>query len=341
MMKPVMGDGGTETVRLTGLNAENLGLNRVAHAQVAEDLGIPKPYYDRMLREAPRLLSLNVNQWLLANPQKRMVRTLDGAVRGWLSPSYRPIDNAEMAEAVLPALQTAGAKVDSCELTDTRLYIKASFPSTQYDIALAKREAMLKAGIGLHTEYPEPDTLQAAVTIRNSEVGYGAIAVEESILRMVCYNLATVAVRTRRTHVGKRQSESDEIQVVLSSEARQAEDRALFLRMRDTVNQIASPERFGQVALRMAATAGDRMVAPVDEVVQAVAERWNLGETVRKGVLQHLAEGGDLTRYGLINAVTRASVDVEDYDDATDLERLGGTLIELPRSEWRTLAEAV
>jgi len=38
--------------------------------------------------------------------------------------------------------------------------------------------------------------------------------------------------------------------------------------------------------------------------------------------------------------LTRASQDVDDYDRATDLERLGGQLIELPRQAWHTLATA-
>jgi hypothetical protein len=39
-------------------------------------------------------------------------------------------------------------------------------------------------------------------------------------------------------------------------------------------------------------------------------------------------------------AVTRLAQDAENYDRASDLERLGGRIIELPRSEWRQLAEA-
>lgn len=32
--------------------------------------------------------------------------------------------------------------------------------------------------------------------------------------------------------------------------------------------------------------------------------------------------------------------DLRDYDLATELERIGGRLIELPRSEWQMLASA-
>ncbi|MFM2005765.1 MAG: hypothetical protein RLZZ09_1420, partial [Pseudomonadota bacterium] len=49
---------------------------------------------------------------------------------------------------------------------------------------------------------------------------------------------------------------------------------------------------------------------------------------------------GDLTAYGLVNAVTHYSQEVTDYDRATDFEALGGKLIELPVSDWRDVVTA-
>ena len=42
-------------------------------------------------------------------------------------------------------------------------------------------------------------------------------------------------------------------------------------------------------------------------------------------MLRHLIEGGDLSAYGLVNAVTHFAQDVDDYDRATEFEALGGT----------------
>jgi hypothetical protein len=44
--------------------------------------------------------------------------------------------------------------------------------------------------------------------------------------------------------------------------------------------------------------------------------------------------------YGLVNAVTHFSQDVEDYDRATEFEALGGKLIELAPGDWKELAHA-
>ena len=56
--------------------------------------------------------------------------------------------------------------------------------------------------------------------------------------------------------------------------------------------------------------------------------------------LSRLLTGGDLTQYGMHAAVTRASQDSQDYDRASDMETVGGKIIELPASDWKVIATA-
>jgi hypothetical protein len=56
-----------------------------AHSQIAARLDIPAKYYNRMLTVAPNLLAANVNEWFHSKPERRMVRTLDGQARAFLS----------------------------------------------------------------------------------------------------------------------------------------------------------------------------------------------------------------------------------------------------------------
>ena len=74
--------------------------------------------------------------------------------------------------------------------------------------------------------------------------------------------------------------------------------------------------------------------------VEVLADRYLLNDNERAGVLRHLITQGDLSGYGLVNAVTHYSEEVEDYDRATEFEAIGGKLIELPSKEWQELAEA-
>jgi len=98
-----------------------------AHSQIAARLDIPSRYYNRMKAEAPKLLAANVNEWFHSFPERRMVRTLDGQARAFLSDRYRRLDNYDLAEAVLPILAEMGEgiRIVSTELTDSRMYIKA------------------------------------------------------------------------------------------------------------------------------------------------------------------------------------------------------------------------
>lgn len=79
-----------------------------AHTQIAARLDIPGKYYNRMRASAPVLLAANVNEWFHSKPERRMLRTLDGKMRAFLSDRYRRLDNYDLAEAVLPILAEMG-----------------------------------------------------------------------------------------------------------------------------------------------------------------------------------------------------------------------------------------
>ena len=42
----------------------------------------------------------------------------------------------------------------------------------------------------------------------------------------------------------------------------------------------------------------------------------------------------------MVNAITRAAQEIEDYDRATELEKMGGKVLELAGHEWKRVAEA-
>lgn len=55
------------------------------------------------------------------------------------------------------------------------------------------------------------------------------------------------------------------------------------------------------------------------------------------GILKYLIEGGDLSKYGLSNAITRASQDIESYDRATVLEEVGWQVATMEPKQWKIL----
>ena len=108
---------GVLSMSITGGGVDGeFGVTELARRQLADKLRIPFAYFERMRTERPELLDRNVNTWLGADGDRRMIRTLDGQVRAVLSDRYRRLDNHDLAEAVLPILQRLpGATFESVE----------------------------------------------------------------------------------------------------------------------------------------------------------------------------------------------------------------------------------
>jgi hypothetical protein len=298
------------------------GVTPLARHQLAEKLGIPYAYFERMREQQPQLLDSNVNTWLQSVPERRMLRTLDGNVRAVLSDRYRRLDNFDLAESVLPILQQLPEVIfESVELTETKMYLKCITPRLTFEVAPG-------------------DVVQAGVVISNSEVGQGTLSVQPLLFRLLCRNGLIAADRSlRKTHVGRSLATEDEGVVVYQDDTLRADDKAFFLKVRDVVQAAVSDATFRQTAQKLQKTLGIRLTGDPVKTVEVLAQRFTLNDDERSGVLRHLIEDGQLSGYGLVNAVTHYSQAVENYDRATEFEALGGRLIELTAQEWKGLAE--
>jgi hypothetical protein len=316
--------GGTRLVVEEAGGPVGYGVTPLARRQLADKLKIPYAYFERMREEQPVLLDRNVNTWLQSDDDRRMIRTLDGHVRAVLSDRYRRLDNFDLAESVLPILQQLPeVRFESVELTETRMYLKVVTPRLTYEMAPG-------------------DIVQAGVVVSNSEVGQGTLSVQPLLYRLLCRNGLIAADRSlRKTHVGRSLSTEDDGVAVYQDDTLRADDKAFFLKVRDTVQASVTEATFRQTAAKLQKTLNIPLTGDPVKTVEVLAQRYTLNDGERSGVLRHLIAEGDLTGYGLINAVTHFSQEVEDYDRATEFEALGGKLIELPASDWKGLAEAV
>jgi len=263
-----------------------------------------------------------------------MVRVLDGEVRALPSDKYRPLENEDLARAVLPVLLKNDLAVMSSQITDTRLYIKAVDRKVERRLA----EVGARFGDGGHTIVR---MASPAITISNSEVSMGALSVLVGIYDAFCSNLATFSERSaKKYHIGGRHELGSEAWAMLSDKTRAITDQAVWAQVRDVTAAAFDAVHFGELCDKVEATGKDKIEGNPVEVIRLAGKRMGLTEEEGGDVLRHLIEGADLSRFGLYNAITRASADVEDYDRATELERMGGALIELPKAEWTELAQA-
>ena len=298
-------------------------INSVAHNQIGTKLGIPSRYYDRMLAEEPELLATNVNRWFQKQPMNRMVRTLDGTARAFLSDKYRRIDNHEIAQAVLPMIANMqGAIVESCQLTERRMYLKV-------------------VNTRIQTEVVPGDIVQSGILISNSETGLGSVSVMPLVYRLICSNgmIANDAGK-RRHHVG-RTIEGDDNYEVYRSETILADDKAFILKLQDIVRATADMVQFERIVSAMKTSTDAKITSDnVPSVVELVAKTYGLFEKEGQGILDHLIRGEDLSLYGLANAVTRQAQEVESYDRSTELEMTAWQMMNMSRNEWNKLNAA-
>ena len=334
-------------IQLAGQD-DRFNLTNHAINQMGTWAGVPAKYIERMIAEAPDLLPVNLNHWLNSPPApkerprkagsrrrrvltrdndpsvKRMVRTLDGEARAFLSNRYRRIDNEDVMEMALPVLmEDRNLNIVSCEVTDRKLYIKALYPELE------------GRAVG--------DVVQAGIVISNSEIGLGSIQVSPLLMILRCENgMILPDDSLRRYHIGRAVGggEYEGAVEVFADDTNEAADKTLILQLRDTVRASREQAMLGKgIELLEAAASGTKIERPV-EAVEVLAKQIGLNQKEKTSVLTELIRFGDMSRYGVMNAVTQAAGEADDYDRATELERAGASVLKINPTEWKEVIDA-
>lgn len=305
--------------------AEYFGMTDMFHTQIAAALGIPVKYYRVMQEKKPDLLAENVNSWLSDKGSTQLVRTIDygsgQTCRAFLSDRYKRIDNLSVAVPVLKQFSgIEGIEVASCEVTENRMYLK---------IVNHRRELEVVPG----------DVVQAGFMLQNSEVGDGAVKLVPLVYRLACTNGMVVNdYAERRRHVGRSSAQIEGTRFIeFSDKVLEAEDELFVMKLIEAANAAFSEAVFGQIVGRLHESTERPITGRLDDVVEVTSKNYGFTLDEKDGVLRHLIEGGDLSQYGLSNAVTRLSQDAESYDRATELEGVGWDIINLPQKGWREI----
>ena len=337
-------NGETFTLSRNDGTQEMFNTTDLFHRQIGSTLEIPAKYYDQMRKLKPELLARNVNAWFGDREQNYMIRAMKqyeeaeesdtqhinesvaghtntlSVARALLSDRYRRIDNTEIATAVLPLFAgQSDMEVISSAVTSTHLYLK---------ILNRRLEQEVKPG----------DVVQAGVVISNSEVGLGAVSVQPLIYRLVCSNgLIAGDVGERRTHIGRAVEAADEKYNIYSDETREAEDKLLLLKLKDATKAALEESKFAMLVDKLRDSTEAKITGHVPDVVELTSKAYGLNQGEQESILDYLIAGGDLSLYGLSNAVTRASQDIESYDRATTLENIGWQVVNMSPSQWREI----
>jgi len=298
------------------------GVSANANKQVAARVGIPATYFNKMLTDSPESMELaatNVNHWFQNKPEDRMIRTLDGDARAVLSSKYRRIDNYDVCEALLPIVQDSryGVVFKSQEVTPDRMYIK---------MTTDKLRGEIKRG----------DEVCGGIMIQNSEVGLGSLKLTPFIERLVCTNgmITTLGLDGEnlgynRRHIGSKNEANDYYATLLSDRTRTLQDAAVLSEVKDVVAAILSEGTFNLVMDKLRGATRRILNGDPQKAVELVQNKFSLPDEAKGGILFHLTGGQDLSVYGMSQAITRYSQDIESYAEATEYEELGWKVLDM------------
>jgi hypothetical protein len=279
-------------------------LTNWAHGQLADKLGIPRKYYERMRSSGKSgLLAENVNAWL-REKERRLIRILDGRIRAILSDRYRILDNYDLVFLVLDEFKKRETvEIYRIDLTETMLYLKAA------DRTLAD-------------SVREEDIVYGGIIIRNSEVGASALRIEPFILRRICGNGLILQQSLKKIHLGRQTIEIGEIE--WSDETRELEDKVIWARVRDIIRATFDKQVFLSWVKRLRESTQVRIEKPI-EAVENIVGHLNLSEEQKQRLLMHFSEP---TKYGLINAVANLARELKDIEEQVKLEEFAGGMLE-------------
>ena len=318
-----------------GQPTQIVSANSVAFDQIAQRANIDVRTARRLQQDYANEFDALINAIWLKEPAVRILRTFNtgknvGIARAFVSDKFKTFDNRDLLEAALPQLIESDAqwKVVNGEVTDKRLYLRLK-SETQTGEGAAVGDVMAN-GIGLS----------------NSETGCGSVNVYQMFWTLACLNGMQTEKRTRKSHITGARGDAD-TWGLLTDEAKDADNHALALQLRDVTASYASRESFDEVLEKMKAAHADTISGSVNAAVESLGKVLTLSKkdtsSVLDGLLATVSQSGfagqPVTRATMVNAVT-AVAHKADADSVDDWQRLGGRVLDLPRSDWQRVAMA-
>lgn len=318
-----------------GQPTQIVSANSVAFDQIAQRANIDVRTARRLQQDYANEFDALINAIWQKEPAVRILRTFNtgknvGIARAFVSDKFKTFDNRDLLEAALPQLIESDAqwKVVNGEVTDKRLYLRLK-SETQTGEGAAVGDVMAN-GIGLS----------------NSETGCGSVNVYQMFWTLACLNGMQTEKRTRKSHITGARGDAD-TWGLLTDEAKDADNHALALQLRDVTASYASRESFDEVLEKMKAAHADTISGSVNAAVESLGKVLTLSKkdtsSVLDGLLATVSQSGfagqPVTRATMVNAVT-AVAHKADADSVDDWQRLGGRVLDLPRSDWQRVAMA-
>jgi len=325
-----------------GEPTKHFNINDTAFGQIATHAGIDARTARRLQEHFPVEFDALLNKSWQKFPARRLIRTHlnttalntvgeDGDVRAWVSDKFKTFDNVNLLQTTLPQLMESDAQfqVVQANLSEKRMYLRL--------------KSLLQTGTGANVG----DHMANGIGFGNSEVGAGSVTVYQMFWTLACLNGMQTENKTRSSHITSARDGDD--WGLLSDDAKNADNHALELKLRDLVGVYSSREAFDDVLDKMKAAAADVIDGEFSDVTDVVNNLGKVMQLTKKensdvlnGLMATIGQSGfeqssPLSRATLINAVTAVSHRA-DVDDVDTWQRRGGKLLDMSRNDWNRIA---
>lgn len=320
----------------------------VAHQQLSNKLGIDARYYNRMIEHAPDLLATNINWWMQHEPDERLLRMLRAGpalgedetrmmaqygasfkLRAVLGKSYRTIDDADLVSAILPELAERGTLLQEFSIDERRMHAKF----------VTRAQTLERPRV-------RGEVVASGVYVRHSEIGYASLTASTFMLILKCTNgmIGEDAVSIR--HVGKARIVGDEDVRFLKDDTQILENAALLGRVRDGIGRALLPATIAEKGERIL-DAKETMIerdqeTPLFEFVGTLGANLGLNEAnierLKEETTKSIVEEGGETHFAFVQGITAVAREMTNYDQRTELEHVGFTLLNDDPSKLLQLA---
>ena len=321
-----------------GVPTKRFDINDTAFGQIAAHAGIDTRTARRLQSNYPREFDNLTNAIWQQEPTRRMIRThaddrldTDGTARAFVSDKFKTFDNVNLLEACLPQLidNPAQFQVVSADVSEKRMYLRL--------------KSLEQLGTGANVG----DHMANGIGFGNSEVGAGSVTVYQIAWTLACLNGMQTQNKTRSSHITSARDGDD--WGLLSDDAKNADNRALELKLRDLVGHYSSRETFDDICQQMRAAAADVIEGEAVDVFDVVNNLGRVMQLTKKensdvlnGLLATIGQAGyensrPLSRATLVNAVTAVSHRA-DIDDVDTWQQRGGQLLNMSARDWQRVA---
>ena len=329
------------TVKAPGQEPYDLMLTPtdIAIKQISQKMGIPLPYWRRLLKDNLPLAAQNFNSWAAwernrattedkARERSIFVRAYwdndvhegTGTMRAFLSDGYFSVDQysllikALQVTAMMKEQRGLDIQVAECSLTDEKFYVRFICPSIQRQ----SRELLENYRDPNGGEFGGVGQDYGIVTgyiLSNSEVGYGQLLVSPMCyIRACANNMIWRSAAFARRHLGSK--------MVKGLFSRETEEKNLELiesQISDSIKDFLSEETLGAMVKDLDEM-GRRVLQHPSQVITNLVEEIKLSEDEGKRVLEMFYRGGSTKNAFDVAQAMTASAKFYNSDRRTQLE---------------------